>query len=138
MNLKTGSSSGEEPMETTPANGVAVTPRICIRPGCASELGRLNRSGRCSKHFHWQEPGKVLSAGNGHGSARSNGTNGHARAAVEGVEPKATNSTGAAKIDAPSLDPAGGFLEARLDRLLLNLPAADKSRIAQQWLRGEI
>jgi hypothetical protein len=55
--------------------------------------------------------------------------NGHAHAPGNGVTAK-TNGHAAAAV--------AGFLEERVDRLLLNLPADDKFRICQQWLSGAI
>ena len=124
----------------TPETDTNIAPKMCAKPGCTIELGPKNRSGKCAAHFHWTAPGeRTSSSGNGHavasssahaaanGSARKTNGNGHAASPA--------NGNGAAAV-LPEL--ASDFLEERLDRLLLNLPAADKSRICQQWLRGTL
>lgn len=117
-------------------------PKICIRPGCGNPLGRLNRSSRCSKHFHWQRPRKDLSAGNGHATARSNGTGGHLETPVDGIGSKPVSRGAKAESETKSLevisDLADGFIEERLDRLILSFPIADKAKIATAWLKGEL
>ena len=104
------------------------TPKICAKPGCTTPLGPKNRSGKCGPHFHWTAP-------EARSSSAPAGSNGHAATPTpkppNGHATTTAGSNGAAAI-------AGDFLEERLDRLLLNLPAADKSRICQQWLRGAI
>lgn|GEM_PF-3696726 len=92
--------------------------RICKRPGCTTELGMKNKSGKCSKHFHWNETAKARpSSGNGHAPARGSGANGHAPTA--GDRPR-------------------DLIASRLDRVFASMTIADKEKIAAAWLRGEI
>lgn len=130
-------------MSETHGNSTETAPKMCRRPGCDRKLGSGNTIGLCARHVRWTPPvERSSSAGNGHAAAagkgviaRANGKsdtgNGHAIEADQAASTPKNGSNGAAEL-------AGDFLEERLDRLLLNLPAADKSRICQQWLRGEI
>jgi hypothetical protein len=143
------SKSGVTTMKT-PETDTNIAPKICAKPGCTTELGPKNRSGKCADHFHWKAPGERASiAGNGHaiaastddtkaGNGTGNGGNGHALEATQDAPAPQNGSNGAAKSAAIVPDLAVLFLEERLDRLLLNLPATDKSRIVESWLRGSI
>jgi hypothetical protein len=117
----------------TPETDANIAPKICKRPGCENKLSAANTCGLCRAHVRWTGE-RASNAGNGHAAAGSNGSatkaNGHAHAPGNGVTAK-TNGHAAAAV-------AGDFLEERLDRLLLNLPADDKFRICQQWLSGAI
>jgi hypothetical protein len=138
----------EEPMlETTlgKANGAAaaVATKMCSRPGCTTELGPKNKSGRCSSHFHYGEAGKnqAKSAGNGHAAASSAGANGtHTGPLI--VAPRAASGSEGANGRSERVetvpDRAGDFREDRLDKLILSLPFADKAKIAAAWLRGSL
>jgi hypothetical protein len=99
-------------------------PKICKRPGCTTELSPTNKSGKCAKHFHWSETPKVRSsAGNGHAAAGLNGANGHAKPAGSETVIR----------DLP-LD----LVESRLARLFASMTIAEKTKIAQAFLSGEI
>jgi hypothetical protein len=133
---------GKAKMETKPATtSQAHAPaaiRVCERPGCTTELGALNRSGRCAAHFHWKGTAKPRSNGsNGHAAAGSSGTNGHARTAPDDVGPKAGNeSNGHGSRESIASIPE--LAADRVDRLILSLPVADKTRLAVAWLTGAI
>jgi hypothetical protein len=72
---------------------------------------------------------RASNAGNGHAA-----TNGSAKKA----NCKSNGANGATQTAASLPDPAGDFLEARLDRVIASIPAADKARIAIGWLKGVI
>jgi hypothetical protein len=134
-----------EQMETTlaakPETHATTAPKKCRRPGCTTEIGPRNRSGLCARHFHWREAGKRRSsAGDSHVAPRSAGANGHARTAGDGAVTQAKNgSNGAARDPVESFQELGReFVEDRLDRLILGLTVAEKTRIATAWMRGEI
>jgi hypothetical protein len=127
------------PRETQPT----VAPKVCNRPGCTTAIGPRCMSGLCSKHFHWKEPGKRRSiAGNRHVTAGSAGVKGHARTAPDVIARKATNGSNGDHVGVKSSETASdlsrGFIEDRVNRLLLSFSAADKAKIATAWLRGEI
>lgn len=123
--------------------GTGTGDRRCVRPGCGVELSAANTSGRCRAHVRWRDRPSA-GEGNEHAiavTAKANSvektgngvaprTNGHAIEADQAASTPKNGSNGA--------ELAGDFLEERLDLLLLNLPAVDKSRIAEKWLRGEI
>jgi hypothetical protein len=143
-------SESEAKMETSATatsreTHAAIAPKICARPGCTTELGPFNKSGKCASHFHWREPAPAKersTAGNGHAAARSNGSNGHAVTTGDAVAPKATNGSNGANGRRKSIeatpDLAGAFVEDRVDRLILSLPAVDKVKIATAWLQGKL
>jgi len=116
-------------------NGAAVTTRICAKPGCTTEIGPKNRSGRCGPHFHWK-PGTRRSTGNVHVTARSTGTNGHAAETDDAAAMPPNGSDGKHDRVEPVADLAGDFRVDRLDRLILSLTVAEKSKIASAWLCG--
>jgi hypothetical protein len=137
---------GEENMETrtaeTHATHATAAARICRKPGCTTPLGPKNQSGLCGPHFHWIDPAKRSSSrGNGHAASGSSPSNGHAGTGRDGAATKAKNGNGAAVgIESVETIPdlARDFIEDRVDRLILGLPAACKARIATDWLRGRI
>jgi hypothetical protein len=93
--------------------------RICEHPECETVLGSTNLSGRCAKHFHWKGTSK----------ARSNRGNGHAAAnAVRGNGSTAENGVADER----------ELVATRLDRLFASMTVADKCKLAEAWLRGEI
>jgi hypothetical protein len=96
--------------------------KICARPGCTVELSSSNTCGRCRAHVRCtpSDDAHAHAAGNGAGekaNSKSNGTNGHT--------PK--NGNGHA-----------GFLEDRLDKLILSFPVSDKVKIVDCWIRGQL
>ena len=112
-----------KPQTTSQTRAPAAT-RICERPGCTTELGALNRSGRCAAHFHWKGTEKrSSSAGNGH------------PAAGNGIEPKATNGSNGVHVP---LEVIPDLAADRVDQLILSLPVADKTRLALAWLTRAI
>jgi len=130
----------------TPETDPNIAPKLCAKPGCATPLGPKNRSGKCDRHFHWKAPAERSSSSDDGsaigviakaigvekiGDAGKNGANGHAIGDDQVTSARKNGSNGAAAV-------AGEFLEERLNILLLNLPAVDKSRIAEKWLRGEL
>jgi hypothetical protein len=122
-------------MQKNPETDANIAPLTCKRPGCENKLSAANVIGLCRGHVRWTGE-RASNAGNGHAAASSSGVNGsapkangHAHAPGNGVTAK-TNGHAAAAV--------AGFLEERVDRLLLNLPADDKFRICQQWLSGAI
>jgi hypothetical protein len=128
--------SEPEDEEKTMSNEGIDTPKLCKRPGCQVELSSANRVGLCRAHVRYRgDEGEhaiaVRPKANGV-EKRTNGVgkpaNGHA---IEDVATPKNGSNGAAEL-------AGDVIEQRLNRLLLNLPVAEKSLIAQRYLRGEI
>jgi hypothetical protein len=128
-----------KPPESDP---ISTPKRICVRPGCTVELSAANTSGRCRAHVRWRDrPSsgdggaiEVTAPANGvkkTGDGVGKGANGHAIGHDLDASTPKNGSNGAAAV-------AGDFLEERLNVLLLNLPAVDKSRIAEKWLRGEL
>jgi hypothetical protein len=134
----------ESKMETTTQTHQPVSVRICNRPGCTIELGPLNRSGRCTRHFHWKATGKGRSsADNGHLAARSDGDVGYARKTRSGNGSRpavnvgdGANGRATRTGTVPGL--AGNVIEERLNRLITGFTMADKAKIATAWLKGEI
>jgi len=116
----------EKSMETKPQTTSTHPPaatRICEHPNCSTELGALNRSGRCAAHFHWKGTEKrSSSSSNGHAAASSSGTNGHARATCT----------------AKRIETLPDLAADRVDQLILSLPVADKTRLAIAWLTRAI
>jgi hypothetical protein len=111
-------------------------PRICERPGCGRTLSAENKIGRCRRHVRWNAASSdSASPGARHASAGSNGTNGHPPepASANGSAP--VNEARSVEISAPL---PRVIREDRVDRLLLSLPLADKTRIATAWLAGEL
>ncbi len=132
-------SKGEAQMETKPETtrepGETVLPKTCKRPGCTTKLGPLNRSGRCSKHFHWKATGRSRSTRRiGHASTGSNGANGHGSTAGNGTA--GTDSTGSVANMVPGRP--RDLVESRIDRLFRSMTIAEKVIIAESWLKGEI
>jgi hypothetical protein len=132
----------EEKMPELRESSTETAPKMCRRPGCEIKLSSANVVGLCARHVRWTAPSNGHAAAGssgahaGNGSARkTNGSNGHSSTPTNGHAAAPAGSNGAAAV-LPEL--ASDFLEERLDRLLLNLPAADKDRIAKQWLRGAI
>jgi hypothetical protein len=123
------------------------------------KLSSGNVSGLCQRHSRWsgartevasngvaKATGHANGGSNGHAHAAGNGAgerangkrnkhNGHAPTPTNGHAAPPANGNGAAAV-LPDL--AGDFIEQRLNRLFFSLPVAEKSRIAQQYLRGEI
>jgi len=96
--------------------------RRCRRPGCENKLSVANVVGLCARHVRWTAPsnGHAHAVGNGTGekaNSKSNGSNGHA--------PKNGNGH-------------TGFLEDRIDKLILSLPVSDKVKILDSWTRGQL
>jgi hypothetical protein len=125
-----------EPETETLTETQAPPPRVCEHPDCDRELGPLNRSGRCGKHFHWKRTAKARSSpGVRQVAAGSNGANGHA------PEPErvsgSTAGTEARSVEIFAPRPTV-IREDRVDRLLVSLPLAEKTRIVQAWLSGEL
>jgi len=118
--------SGVTTMKTPEPDPTSTPKKICAKPDCGRELSAANSCGLCRGHVRWQA--HTSSAGNGHEAAGSNG-----------VQKAGKSDTTKANGNGHSATPAAvDFLESRLDRLLLNLPADDKFRICQQWLSGAI
>jgi hypothetical protein len=142
MNFLARSSDAEQESESEatrvepPATKEAVT-RICKKPGCTTPLASTNRSGRCSSHFHWKGTTHG-NTGKAHGSARSNGTNGHGLTLPDEVRLRIGDECNKTErsIEARVPDFAGEFVEARLNQLILSLSIADKAKIATAWLKG--
>jgi len=105
----------------TPETDVNVTPKLCKRPGCETQLSPRNSVGLCQKHVRWTAPGERVAS-----SAAP--TNGHAPG---NGQAKANGSNGAAAV-LPEL-----ALD-RVDHLIASIPAADKARLAFAWLKGEL
>jgi hypothetical protein len=141
LRVRSNELKSEEPMETKSETTrrethAPVAAKICKRPGCTTELGPKNESGKCAAHFHFKLPEeRTSSAGNGHPAAGSNG----AHKAGNGIEPKATNGNNGAKNGAAKKIETFPELAAdRVDQLILNLPAAEKNRLALLWLTRAI
>jgi hypothetical protein len=111
----------EEPtMETSTEIHEAGPARICAKPDCGTPLSAMNKSGKCAKHFHWNEAPK----------ARPNAT---IKAPAEGNE----TSGHATDIRRPTaIDPR--VREDRINQLIVSWSLADKTRIVQAWLAGEL
>jgi hypothetical protein len=150
LRYRTSGSNNElkgEEMETKPEKtlqtSAVIAVKMCERPGCSAELGPLNRSGRCARHFHWKQPGKQRPiAGNGHMTAGAAVVKGYARKAPDVIARKATDESNGDHVGVKGSETASdlsrGFTEDRVNRLLLSFSAADKAKIAAAWLRGEI
>ena len=142
VNLRVRSNElrSEEPMETKSETRrethAPVAAKICKRPGCTTELGPKNESGKCAAHFHFKLPEERTSnGGNGHASTGSNG----AHKAGNGIVPKATNGSNGANGAAKKIETALPELAAdRVDQLILSLPVAERSRLALAWLTRAI
>jgi len=123
-------------METTTQAHESGSARVCEHPECDREVGPLNRSGRCAKHFHWKGTGKARSSpGARHASAGSNGANGQAS------ETASVNGSATIDADRPTdhLAPIPTAIrEDRADRVILSWSLAEKTRIVQAWLAGEL
>jgi hypothetical protein len=130
----------ENPMETksqTTSTHPPAATRICKRPGCTTQLGPNNESGKCAAHFHWTEKGTEKRSSNG-GNGHANGTNGHAHTASHDVVPKAGNGSNGTNGAAKKIETLPELAADRVDRLILSLPVADKTRLAVAWLTGAI
>ena len=104
----------------TPETDVNVTPKLCKRPGCETQLSPRNSVGLCQKHVRWTAPGERVAssaAPHAHAHAPGNGSNGSAE--------KANGH-------------ANALLEDRLDKLILSFPASAKAKIIDSWIRGAI
>lgn len=117
----------ETKSQTTSPPAPAAT-RICKRPGCTTELGPKNESGKCALHFHWTDKR----------SSSSSAGNGHARTAFDDVVPKATKGSNGTNGTAKRIETLPDLAADRVDQLLLNLPIADRTRLALAWLTRAI
>jgi hypothetical protein len=103
-----------------------VEERLCKAPRCTTSLTTLNSSGSCSRHLHFSRRKSNLGNGQAHkGSAEEKSSSTVDREAINLANGHAPNT-------------AHDFREDRLNHLILGRSLDLKTRLATEWLRGNL